>query len=202
MTHLTAAIIAGSQNPDSQTLKVAKAVKRRLAADARYSTVNLVDLAATPLPLLGAPTDDIEAERVDSIRTALANADALVIMSPEWHGMATAAVKNFFLHYSRGELAHKPALLISVSASVGGAYPIAELRASSYKNSRICYLPEHLIVRNVNSIFNDDTDNDADAQTYMSARLDYCLALLAAYANAFRSLRDELPAVGDFANGM
>jgi hypothetical protein len=39
-------------------------------------------------------------------------------------------------------------LIIAVSGGAGGgAYPVAELRMSSYKNSRICYLPEHLIVR-------------------------------------------------------
>ena len=41
---------------------------------------------------------------------------------------------------------------------------VAELRASSYKNNRLCYIPENLIVRNVGSVLNDDDSlNDPEA---------------------------------------
>lgn len=202
MNDLNAVIIAGSQHTDAQSLKVAKEIRARLTADERYNTPQLFDLAATPLPFLGAEASASEAATVGSLGDALIAADALVVVTPEWHGMATAAVKNFFLHYSRGQLAHKPALLVSVSAGVGGSYPIAELRSSSYKNSRVCYLPEHMIVRDVKSIFNADGDNDPDAQSYMSARLDYCLAMLATYADSFRTIRDGLPDGSEYPNGM
>ncbi len=61
---------------------------------------------------------------------------------------------------------------------------------SSYKNSRICYLPEHLIIRYVDTLFNDDpTKNKASAQRYFDDRLAYCLAMLKEYAMAFRQIR-------------
>ena len=79
--------------------------------------------------------------------------------------MAPAAIKNFFLCVGMPELAHKPALACAVSAGEGGAYVIAELRMSSYKNNRVCWLPEHLIARSVKAICNDDaTLNDTDLQ--------------------------------------
>ena len=53
-------------------------------------------------------------------------------------------------------LAHKPALIIAVSSSDGGAYPVAELRMSSYKNTRICDISEQIIARHVESVLNDD----------------------------------------------
>jgi len=61
---------------------------------------------------------------------------------------------------------------------------------SSYKNNRICYLPEHLIIRYVDTVFNADPDkNKASAQEYFDERLAYCLALLKEYALAFRQIR-------------
>ena len=76
------------------------------------------------------------------ISNKLASSDAFIVISPEWHGMAPAGLKNFFLMWGKGELAHKPALIITVSSGDGGSYPVAELRMSSYKNNRICFLPE------------------------------------------------------------
>jgi len=61
---------------------------------------------------------------------------------------------------------------------------------SSYKNSRICYLPEHLIIRYVDTVFNEDTaQNKPGAQEYFEDRLAYCLEMLKEYALAFRQIR-------------
>jgi len=91
-----------------------------------------------------------------------------------------------------GELAHKPALIVTVSTADGGSFPVAELRMSSYKNSRICYLPEHLIIRYVDTVFNTDpAENKESAQEYFEDRLAYCLAMLKEYALAFRQIRSS-----------
>ena len=106
--------------------------------------------------------------------------------------------------WGKGELAHKPALLVGVSSGEGGASPIAELRMSSYKNNRICYLPEQLIIRNVESVFNEDAaENDAKSQNYLAGRLDYCLKLLLSYSKAFKQIRagDE-SSLATYRNGM
>ena len=70
------------------------------------------------------------------------------MISPEWAGMAPAHLKNFLLMCDGGELAHKPAQLIGVSSGMGGAYPIAELRMSGYKNNFLMWLPDHMRVGN------------------------------------------------------
>lgn len=105
--------------------------------------------------------------------------------------MVPAGLKNFFLIWTGGgELAHKPALIVTVSVADGGSFPVAELRMSSYKNNRICYLPEHLIIRFVETVFNQDpAKNKASAQEYFDARLDYCLRMLREYAQAFQQIR-------------
>ena len=106
--------------------------------------------------------------------------------------MAPAAIKNFFLCVGMPELAHKPALACAVSAGEGGAYVIAELRMSSYKNNRVCWLPEHLIARSVKDICNDDsTQNDTDLQAEFGARAHHAATLLLAYADALKPIRED-----------
>ena len=86
----------------------------------------------------------------------------------------------------------------------GGAYVISELRMSSYKNNRLCWLPEQLIARQVKSICNDDSaQNDAALHDIFATRSRYAIDLLLAYAAALTSVRDSgLIDHGTFMNGM
>ncbi len=202
MTENRYLIISGSQNLNSQSRKISDVVRQRLAALSKTGSASVFDLAETPLPFLGAPMDAADKERLQALGEQCTSATGLVFVTPEWHGMAPAALKNFFLLFSRGQLAHKPALIVAVSASVGGSYPIAELRMSSYKNSRVCFLPEQLIVRQVNQVFNADGDNDERSHNYLSQRLDFCIDMLESYAEAFTGLRANLPDLSAYDNGM
>ncbi|MBI5041649.1 MAG: NAD(P)H-dependent oxidoreductase, partial [Gammaproteobacteria bacterium] len=138
------------------------------------------------------------------ISQELSDSDAFVIVSPEWHGQVPAGLKNFFLLWGKGELAHKPALIVTVSSGDGGSYPVAELRMSSYKNNRICYIPEQVIVRNVEKVLNDDPAmNNEAADTYFRDRIRYALTLLKEYAAALHQVRAS--GAGDrsvYKNGM
>ncbi len=193
-------IVAGSQRPQSQSAKLAAEIQSRLHS---AHHCDIIDLGERALPFLDFNPSAEDKDYLDQLSATLGACDALVVIAPEWHGMAPAALKNFFLHFSAGQLAHKPALLVAVSSGDGGAYPIAELRSSSYKNSRICYLPEHLIVRHVESVFNDDeSKNNEISQEYLSQRLDYALSLLTVYGENFSIIRKALPDGSEFANGM
>ncbi len=188
-------IISGSHRKESQSMKVARYIERALLDKGLCDDTWIYSVADTPLPLWDEGVWDPEnrnwQDLLTPLREELHSCDGFVVISPEWHGMVPAGLKNFFLMWTAGEeLSHKPALIVSVSASIGGTYPIAELRSSSYKNSRICYLPEHLIVRNVNTVFNaDPADNDEGSETYYEERLNYCLELLREYTLAFKSIR-------------
>ncbi len=87
----------------------------------------------------------------------------------------------------------------SSAAGSGGAYPLSELRASSYKNCRLCYLPEQLIVRQVEMVLNGEVPAGAD-DARIRARADWTLGVLAQYAQAMRPLRTAITPA--FANGM
>jgi NAD(P)H-dependent FMN reductase len=186
-------IISGSHRQNSQSTKISKVIESALEAFPQCDERYLFDLANNPLPLWDEGiwnSDNKWKTLLNPTSDQLASSDAFVIISPEWHGMVPAGLKNFFLMWGKGELAHKPALIVTVSNADGGSYPVAELRMSSYKNNRICFLPEHLIIRNVESVFNaNDEDNSASAQQYFKDRLDYCLKQLLAYSKAFKQIR-------------
>ena len=201
-------IISGSHRQNSESEKIARHVEQTLLTQAYCDETWLYSLAGNPLPLWeeGIWSDDPDwAQRLAPLSEALHSCDAFVIVSPEWHGMAPAGLKNFLLMWaSGGELAHKPALIVTVSVADGGSYPVAELRMSSYKNNRICYLPEHLIIRYVDTVFNaDPAKNKPEAQAYFEKRLTYCLELLGEYGKAFTQIRASgKAALEEYTSGM
>ena len=192
---LNIALVTGSSRSNSQSGKVARFLRQRLIqlgyTDDAQS--NVIDLGLAPLPLW--PAEDAGPWGLYSKQ--LAAADAVVIISPEWNGMACPAINA-----SKAELAHKPGLLVGVSSGVGGAYPISELRASSYKNCRLCYLPEHLIVRSVEKVLNTPEPSHEEDQR-LHARIDYELDILVKYAHALLPVRASIDMSNPaFANGM
>ncbi len=185
-------IISGSHRPDSQSGKVARHIQNELAAGISEESW-LLDLGRTPFPLWdeGVWNKDPDwTARLAPVREQLAGSDAFVIITPEWHGQVPAGLKNFFLLFGKAELGHKPALIVAVSSGAGGAYPVAELRMSSYKNCRICYIPDHVIIREVESVLNEDPEkNDQRADPWYRERLRWSLEILREYAVALAKVR-------------
>lgn len=199
-------VISGSHRQASQSSKVANYVSARLQASGVDSSV--FDLAGNPLPLWDESVwDDAPewVERMTPIKALFQDSDGFVVVAPEWHGQAPAGLKNLFLLLSKKELGHKPALIVSVSNGSGGAYPVAELRMSSYKNNRICYLPEHMIIRDVENVLNEKIDENHPSDQFYRDRFDWVLAMLQEYARAFAMIRasDTVDVLsGEFGNGM
>ena len=195
-------IIVGSHRQQSQSTKIGAWFASQLESQGVDSWT--LDMASNPFPMWDESIWEGNpewAERLAPMSAELHNCDGLIIISPEWSGMVPPALKNFFLLCSRGELAHKPGLIVSVSAGRGGSYPVAELRSSSYKNTRICYLPEHLIVHDVESVFNTEVNGEGD--DYIRRRAEYCIDLLLAYSASLSVVRDSgLARHKDFSNGM
>jgi len=199
-------IISGSHRQNSQSIKVGKHIEKTLLESKLSDDTYLLSLAGNPIPLWDESIwkGDEEWKRIlDPISDELESSDGFVIISPEYHGQVPAALKNFFLMWKK-QLSHKPALIIAVSSVDGGSYPVAELRMSSYKNNRICYLPEHLIIRNVESVLNDDQEkNDVEADNYFRERIQWSLSILNEYSKALKLVRDSGATDTDkFTNGM
>lgn len=188
-------LISGSHRMNSQSEKVAHYMAQSLLDNGQATATEVFSLAGNPLPLWDEGIWNSDAAwqaLLNPLSEKLAASDGFVILSPEWHGQVPAGLKNFFLLWGAGELAHKPALIVSISSSDGGAYPVAELRMSSYKNNRICYLPEHLIIRNVESVLNADASkNNPETDRYFRERIVYAGGILSAYANALKGVRES-----------
>ncbi len=199
-------IICGSHRNNSQSSKVARYYQKTMEGNI-CDEAPIIDLANNPLPLWDQGIwdgDEKWTELLAPYRETLSSSDAFVVISPEWHGQVPAGLKNFFLIFGKNEFAHKPAKIVTVSSGDGGAYPVAELRMSSYKNSRLCYIPEHIILRNVESVLNDNpADNNESADSYFKERIDWSLNILKQYAIALAGVRESgVTATDKFGNGM
>lgn len=186
-------ILSGSHRPEGQSHKVSRYLAGRFAARERAPEIHLISLADNPLPFW----DEGMWKKTDRWKEAwsphsakLDECDGLVVVAPEWGGMVPSGVKNFFLLCNGTQLAHKPGLIVTVSASRGGSYPVAELRMSSYKNSRLCYIPDHVIVHSVADMLNDEQPaSDADAR--IRQRIDHAIGVFELYAGALGSIRSS-----------
>jgi len=199
-------ILCGSHRHNSQSLKVSRVLENAALEQQLADEVWLLDLAESPLPMWdeGARSGDGRwPDILGPISAQLESSDGLIVVVPEYHGQVPAAVKNFFLMWKQ-ELAHKPGLIVAVSAGPGGAYPVAELRMSSYKNNRLCYVPDHLIIRNVGKVLNDDPDaNDEKSDTFYRNRINWSLRIFRQYALALKQVRDSgVTATDTYINGM
>jgi NAD(P)H-dependent FMN reductase len=202
-------IISGSHRPTGNSGRIARHVEKELKAKGHGT--HIIDLAQTVLPLWdegmwGAkPLDEKWATLWAPLAKEFEKADGLVIVSPEYHGNVPSGLKNLILLLGNGPLAaHKPALLIGVSASAGGAYPIAELRLNGSKNNRMLFLPEHLIVRGAGEVFVDSPKPEhARSDAYLRERLSWNLQLLEDYLEPMKAVRAKGHTMNSkFANGM
>ncbi|MFK5949226.1 MAG: NAD(P)H-dependent oxidoreductase [Methylococcales bacterium] len=199
-------IVSGSHRENSQSSKVARHYQK-VMLDGICDEAPIIDLAGNPLPLWDEGIwdgNDKWTTLLAPYREMLSSSDGFVIITPEWHGQVPAGLKNFFLIFGKNELANKPAKIVSVSSADGGAYPVAELRMSSYKNSRLCYIPEQIIIRNVEKVLNENVDdNDESADGYFKERIVWSLNILKQYAIALRQVRESgVTETEKFGNGM
>ena len=193
--HIT--LISSSMETDSQTLKVSQYLEKTLKL--KDCTTDLYNLYDLKLPFF----DPNEKNQIwEEIKPILAKSDGFIFATPEWNGSASPMLMNFLQYCSFDELAHKPALLVSVSAGRGGANPILQMRQYGYKNNRLLYIPEHLIVRNVETVMNK-TAPENEADTFIRNRADYALDILLAYAKSQKTLRQNTDfRFKEFGNGM
>jgi hypothetical protein len=97
---------------------------------------------------------------------------------------------------------HKPALIVTVSASRGGSYPVNELRTSGYKNNRLLHIPEHVLVHDVGDVLEGDTPA-GERDAWLRRRIDFSLRILLEYAKALATVRASgLTEHADFPYGM
>ena len=195
-------IISASHRLNSQSKKISVFLQNNLSKMDPELDSYILDLADVALPLWSPEKKEgmgVWGKTWNSISHKLNNSDGFILVVPEYGGMATPAAKNIFLLCGNGEFSHKPGLIVSISSGNGGAYPIAELRSSSYKNTHIMWIPENIIIRNVEE-FNPGS-HGKNIPDWLDDRIDYVLNLLITYASNMKPLRTIINRK-DFGNGM
>ena len=196
-------IIVGSHRLKSQSTKTSKFVDFWLKKKGLLTYI--LDLRKNPLPLWDETKWENDGKLTKFFKPysdKLKECAGFVIIAPEWSGMVPAGLKNFFLYCDKNELAHKPAMIIGISSGRGGHYPVAELRMSSYKNTKICYIPDHVVVAFVEEMLNDfDLKNGTDDDQYIKNRIVNSLNILASYSKAFIDIR-KTKDLNQYPNGM
>ena len=195
-------VIATSHRQKSQSQRISHILQSNLNKLNTNLDLFSLDLGETVLPLWSPNKKNgngIWRNIWSSISKNFNESDGFILVVPEYGGMATPAAKNIFLLCDNGELSHKPGLIVSVSSGNGGAYPIAELRSSSYKNTHIMWIPENIIIRNVEQ-YNPMSHGEVIPE-WLDNRIEYTLKLLLAYVSSMKPLR-EIINRKDFGNGM
>ena len=182
-------VLVGSHRKKSESGRIGCRIADLLSS--RDIDAGIISLAGNPLPLWdegvwsGAPEWK---EHWKPISNRLNKADGFVVVTPEWGGMVPPGLKNLLLLASPQEVGHKPALIVSISAGEGGAYPVTELRSVGYKNNRMLFIPEHVIIRRVGDVFAAKNDV-ATVDDAVAERLNYSLKILTAYTEAMNGVR-------------
>lgn len=199
------AIVVGSHRKDSQSGRVGKYIAQDLVRIDPAVTVDTIDLAGNPLPLWDESVwqgDSPLAALWKPCRDRMRKADGFVIVAPEWAGMVPPGLKNLLLFAGPKEVGHKPALIVAVSAARGGSYPVNELRTSGYKNSRLVYIPEHVLVQDVADVLQGDAPA-SDRDAWLRRRIEFADRILLEYAKALAPIRASgLTEHADFPYGM
>ena len=195
-------IIAASHRTNSQSKRIADLLKNNLFKIKTDLDLYTLDLASVRLPFWSPDKKNgkgIWGKTWKTISDNLNKSDGFIFVVPEYGGMATPAAKNIFLLSGNGEFAHKPGLIVAISSGNGGAYPIAELRSSSYKNTHIMWIPENIIIRNVEEFNTGHHGNNIPE--WLDERIAYVLKLILVYAENMRPIRQIINRK-DFGNGM
>ena len=194
-------IVSGSARPNGQSLRISQWLKNQFPDT---DDAKVLDLHQTYVPwdtsaLWDSGSDDTR--QFAPTKQLLEWCDGLIIVSPEWHGMTPGKVIAFFQAATEGKpIAHKPGLIVGESDSRGGAFPEAMIRGFTSKNSRITWIPEHLLVR-----FNHDMflENPTGDDAYIQKRARYCVDLLRRYTEVLAPARTTLLSdMENFPNGM
>jgi multimeric flavodoxin WrbA len=180
-------VISGSHRNGSESKKVGHYVSEEIKN--RFGVATHISLEDLALPLWSGETPPVWL----GTSSTLQSADALVFVVPEWNGMVPPGVKNFLTYAGPQECAHKPALIIAISSGMGGSYCVSELRSSGYKNNRLCFIPEHVVVRFCQELTDTDSKDQEASSTKrnIQMRITYALSILNSYALALRSVRES-----------
>lgn len=181
-------IISGSHRKNSQTAKVGKYINDNKST---FTHSKHIDLCELDLPFWDGMSDyKTDSPVWRNVAEHIHQADALILMTPEWAGSASPLIKNLLLMSDLADTAHKPVMLVGTSSGINGAYPVAELRMNALKNTKLIPVPDYLIVRYIDQVLNMEKAVD-EYDANLRERISYCVDMLNSYAQAMLAVRKQ-----------
>ena len=186
-------LIAGSARNGALSVRLRDAARR--LADAAGASTSVIDLRALALPIYDA---DIEAahgvpEGAGQLREAMAAADAVLVVTPEYNGFPTPLVINSFDWLSRlkaadpaaaglATTAGKPvALLASAPGPIGGLRAMNFLRQYLQMAFAMLVVPQQFALGRANEAFDEAGSlKDAKAEQAVAGVLNALLRVATA----------------------
>tara|TARA_B100000963_G_C22585569_1_gene652922 strand:+ start:72 stop:671 length:600 start_codon:yes stop_codon:yes gene_type:complete len=195
-------LISTSHREKSQSTRISKILENVILEINHKINCYILDMYESQIPLWTSnkkENNKFWEKDFKNISNELETSDGFIMIVPEYGGMATPNSKNMFLLFNNGELFHKPGLIVSISSGNGGSYPISELRSSSYKNSHIMWIPENIIIRNVEQFC--PGNHGVLIPNWLDDRIKYSCILLIKYAEYLKPIQ-QIVNRKDFSNGM
>ncbi|WP_433331174.1 NADPH-dependent FMN reductase [Spirillospora sp. CA-294931] len=147
--------------------------------------IDVIDLAETDLPyVLGHGTDDL-----DSVRARLSEADAFVVITPEYNHSYPASLKNVIDHHFF-EWRAKPVAFVSYGGLSGGLRAVEHLRAV-FAELHAVSIRDTVSFHGAGDAFHENGDpKEPDGCNAAAASL---LDQLTWWARALREARTKIP---------
>ncbi|MFC0212225.1 NADPH-dependent FMN reductase [Paenibacillus chartarius] len=120
------ALIAGSNRRNATSTKLLQYMEGVLRG--RGIATTLIDLFETPLPMYS-PDAEVLDGHTSAMKRAVAEADAVILGTPEYHGSISGALKNALDFMGAGEFSGKPVLSVSSSGGAVGVSSLTQLQA-------------------------------------------------------------------------
>tara|TARA_R110000868_G_scaffold101503_7_gene279440 strand:+ start:47 stop:607 length:561 start_codon:yes stop_codon:yes gene_type:complete len=151
------AIIVGSVRKGRQTPKAAKYLEQELSKNEKVTHVEYLDLADYNFPIMEERNAylDVKPDRLEEFSQKLNDADALVIVSPEYNGSMPGVLKNT-LDYFYSELSKKPIGLLTVSAGNLGGINVHHDLQKFVLHIRAYAVPMKYLLTKVQNAFDED----------------------------------------------
>jgi NAD(P)H-dependent FMN reductase len=184
-------ILSCSHRKNSVSKQVADVCQERIKIFSADTQATTFDFGENPLPMWNEEVWNESPQwqqDLAPLREAAEACDSLIVIVPEYAGMVAPMAKNVMLFLTTELIGHKPAVLVGISAGIGGSYPIAEMRMSGYKNNRILWLPDHTIIRSAGDF---KAPFESARQKESLEHLDHSIKMLSEYAKVLPAVRSS-----------
>lgn len=168
--------VSGSLRKGSFNTMLLKAAAQLLPAD---TTMDIVSIADIPLynADLDLPTSEKRPVSVEKFRKAIADADGILIASPEYNYSIPGTLKNAIDWASRGKdspLLHKPIALIGATIGMWGTVRMQAhfQNIYLYMNMKPVYKPEILVAKAESKFDKDGNLIDETTKKLLSQKLE------------------------------